>query len=124
MESKVHAALGDQFDRTIGSMDGLPDTVKTKESTIRAHTPVFGLSQTFIIQTYRQKEAGDTIFIEFVGADGSLRLVLPPVVSNVIARQRDALTGKVRSKTAKAQAQDRKARGVLPGFMRSKVRKS
>jgi hypothetical protein len=33
-----------------------------------------------------------------------------------IARQREALTGKPRSKAAKANALDRKARGIEPGF--------
>jgi len=35
---------------------------------------------------------------------------------DVIARQRDALSGKSRSKAAKANAMDRKARGIEPGF--------
>ena len=69
-----------------------------------------------IIQTYRQRDEGDTIFIEYIGVEGSLRLALPAVVSDVIARQRDALTGKSRSKAAKANAMDRKARGIEPKF--------
>lgn len=108
--------LGDIFDKTIRSLDGLPDVIKTNASTVRATTRVLELTQTFIVQTYRQKDEGDTILIEFIGADGSLRLALPPVVADTIARQRDALTTKSRQKAARAAAADRKARGIAPNF--------
>jgi hypothetical protein len=116
MDQAERKALGDVFDRTIRSMSGLPDVITTKATTVRSLSSVLELSQTFIVQTYRQKDEGDTIFIEYIGAEGSLRLALPPVVSDVIARQRDAITGKSRSKAAKANAMDRKARGIEPGF--------
>src|SRR4029077_10848051 len=114
MDQTERKALGDVFDRTIRSMNGLPDVITTKATTVRSLSSVLELSQTFIVQTYRQKDEGDTIFIEYIGFEGSLRLALPPVVSDVIARQRDALTDKSRSKAAKANAMDRKARGIQP----------
>jgi hypothetical protein len=116
MDQTERKALGDVFDRTIRSMNGLPDVITTKATTVRSLSSVLELSQTFIVQTYRQKDEGDTIFIEYIGAEGSLRLALPSAVSDVIARQREALTGKSRSKAAKANALDRKARGIEPGF--------
>jgi hypothetical protein len=93
MDQTERKVLGDIFDRTIRSMNGLPEVISTKATTVRALSSVLELSQTFIVQTYRQKEAGDTIFIEYIGVEGSLRLALLPVVSDVIARQRDAITG-------------------------------
>ena len=116
MDQTERKALGDVFDRTIRSMSGLPDVITTKATTVRTLSSVLELSQTFIVQTYRQRDEGDTIFIEYIGVEGSLRLALPSVVSDVIARQRDALSGKSRSKAAKASAMDRKARGIEPGF--------
>jgi hypothetical protein len=116
MEQTERKALGDVFDRTIRSMNGLPDLLPTKATTVRSLSSVLELSQTFIVQTYRQKDEGDTIFIEYIGAEGSLRLALPAAVSEVIARQGDSLTDKSRSKAAKANALDRKARGNEPGF--------
>ena len=110
--------LPDAFDRLLGSLHGLPDVTSTKMSTMRTVTPILGTSQMFIVQTYRQRERGDTIFLECVDKDGSVRLALPPSVSEAIARQRDALTGKVRVKIGKASAQARKDRGELPGFMK------
>jgi hypothetical protein len=77
-----------------------------------------GQSQLFIVQTYRQREQGDTIFLECVTNEGTVRIALPPQVANAIARQRNALTKITRSKTGKAIAQARKERGELPGFMK------
>lgn len=114
MSDDNRKALGDEFDRAIRALDGLPDVIRTKASTVRAITPLLSLSQTFIIQTFRQREKGDTIFIEYIGAEGSFRLALPAVVADTIARQRDALTGKSRSKAARQTAADRKAAGVTP----------
>ena len=110
----------DIFDRMLGALHGLPDVASVKPATIRAVTPMTGDSQVFIVQTFRQREVGDTIFLEFVTRDSTTRIAIPPGVADVIARQRDALTGKTRSKAAKATAQARKDRGELPGFMRRK----
>jgi hypothetical protein len=120
MDQPERKVLGDIFDRTIRSMNGLPNVISTKATTVRSLSSVLELSQTFIVQTYRQRDEGDTIFIEYIGVEGSLRLALPPVVSDVIARQRDALSDKSRSKAAKANALDRKARGIEPGFKKNR----
>jgi hypothetical protein len=117
------SAILDAFDRLLGSLHGLPDVTCTKPSTIRTVTPLLGTSQMFIVQTYRQRDKGDVIFLECVNKDGSMRIAIPAAVSDAIARQRDALTGKVRSKIGKATAQARKDRGELPGFMKGKARK-
>lgn len=115
-------ALPDEFDLTIGSLEGRPDVVHTKPTTIRATLPVVGKAQTFIIQTWRETERGDTILMEYVDGRGSRRIVIPPAVAEAIARQRDALTDKSRSKAAKRVAQERKDRGEVPGFLRGKRR--
>jgi hypothetical protein len=104
--------MPDNFDRLIGSLHGVPDVVSTQPSTVRALTPLTGRAETFIIQTFRHIEQGDRIFVERISEDGALRVVLPPAVANAIARQRDALRAKSRSKTAKRVADERKAAGV------------
>ncbi len=114
------SALGDSFDRTMRNLTGLPDVVSTKATTVRGFSKILDRSQTFIVQTFRQREEGDTIFLEYIGMEGSLRIALPPVVADAIARQYDALSGKSRSKAAKANAMDRKARGIEPGFKKVK----
>ena len=100
----------DAFDRAIGVLHGLPD-VSHSNVAVRRVVPLLGVGGTelYVVQTYRQKDQGDTIF-----------LVIPPQVSAVIARQREQLTAKTRSKAAKAVAQARKERGEVPAFLKSK----
>ena len=111
----------DVFDRTIGVLHGLPDVTHTKVAVTRV-VPLLGVggTQLYIVQTYRQKEQGDTIFLKHVSETGTVRLVIPPQVSAVIARQREQLTAKTRSKAAKAVAQARKERGEIPAFLKSR----
>lgn len=108
--------LIDPYDRILGNLDGLNDVTHTRPTTIATLTPIVGFAQTFIVQTYRQRERGDHVFLQYIDAAGSKRIVIPPEVADAIARQREALTGKVRSKVARAIAQDREARGIVSGF--------
>lgn len=119
----------DEYDRLWGSFEGLPDVTATKPTTVRTSVPLLGQTQTWIVATVRQRDvrgdytkAQDTIFLETVSKAGSLRIALPPRVADAIARQRDALTARARSKAAKAVAADRKARGLAPGFMKGRGR--
>lgn len=111
-----------KFDRLMGSLTDLNETVRSAE-TVTRDTPLFGVGEgttTYITQTIRQKDVGDFIFVEVVSEEGTVRLVLPPKVSSVIARQRDSLASKNRSRSAKASAQERMARGEVPGFARGR----
>jgi hypothetical protein len=108
------------YDKQLSALKGLPDCVEVRPTTMRVVAPLIGASQTFIVQTVRQAEKGDHVFLEVVDATGTVRIVLPPQVANAIARQRESLTTRVRSKVAKRVAQERKDRGELPGFMRPK----
>jgi|ERR1043165_716546 hypothetical protein len=110
----------DKFDRVMGALANLPDVAHTKPSTIAVVSPLIGEAQTFIVQTYRQRDEGDHIFLQYVDAEGSKRISIPPAVADAIARQRDALTTKVRKRVAKEQAQARKARGEVPAFLKVK----
>lgn len=105
-----------KYDRTRGALEGVAQF--TKPSTIKAVEVVTGKAETFIVETARQDEIGDTVFVEAMDEQGVVRLALPPRVANAIARQRAALTARSRSRKAKANAQARKDRGELPGFMK------
>lgn len=109
----------DKFDRLHGSLASLPDVSSVKPPTVVSSTPLIGATQTFIIQTMRQKERGDWVFVQYVDDQGAVRLVIPPEAADAIARQRDSLTSKSRKRAAKARAQADKAAGKVPGFMRS-----
>jgi len=106
----------DPFDLAMGNLDGLPDVTQTRAVTIRTVTPVVGLTQTFIIQTFRQRDIGDTIFIEHISPSGTSRIVLGPKVADTISRQRDSLTTVVRRKVGKATMAERMAGGWKPDF--------
>lgn len=114
------SSVNTAYDRCLGKMIGLPDTLATAPTTIRAVVPLSGESQTFIIQTFRQREEGDTVFLEFVAADVATRIMLPPDVTRCLARHRDTLTDRARRKAARAAAADRKARGIRPAFLKPK----
>lgn len=112
----------DAFDRALGEISGLPDVTSSREATITVTSIVE--SSTFIVQTFRQRDVGDRLFVQRIDKHGSVRMFFPPRVVDAIARQRDALTGKTRSKAAKTVAADRKAAGIEPThLLRPDVRK-
>lgn len=133
------SAMPDEYDRLYAALDGLPDVVQTQSATIHV-VPPFGVggSTMYSVRTVRQRDVHvnkkgdeigrgrDTVFLIVVGAGAiATRLALPPAVCDAIARQRDALTARTRSKIARASAEARKARGEVPGFMRGrKARKA
>lgn len=122
LEDRVSGTV-DNFDRLMGSLHGLPDGACTDPSTIQV-VPTLGVGgvETFIVQTYRQRDIGDNIFLQHISPSGTTRLVIPPKVADAIARQRDRLTTKVRSKAGKRTADARKAAGILPGFMKGRAK--
>lgn len=108
------------FDRALGNLHGLPDVISTRPAPLRV-VPPFGIgSHLYSIQTFRQRDEGDYIFLEHVSDNGTERLVIPPAVADAIARQRDQLTAKSRSRAGKRRAEEMKERGIAPGFMRRK----
>lgn len=106
----------DNFDRSIGGLTGLPDVLHSKPSTIQV-VPAFGIGATmYTVQTFRQKEVGDTIFLQQLSKDGAIRIILPAKVADTIARQREQLSKRSRSKAMKASMEDRMANGWKPNF--------
>ena len=86
----------DHFDRLIGTIDGLPDITKSRPSTVTTVLPMIGLSQTFVIQTYKDADEGYYIFLQMVDAEGRARIALPPKVAAAIYRQQEALVKRSR----------------------------
>ena len=115
--------LGDEFDHSSRTLRGLPDVISTKPSTVTVLSPVLDRSQTWICETFRQTEKGDTIFLQHIGAGGSMRIVIPPGVADLIARQRDALATKNRRKGARRAYETRGAAGDDPAESLRRKRK-
>ena len=110
-----------KYDRSRAQLQGV--SMFTKPSTIKHVDFITGKSETFVVETCRREDLGDYIFIESVSETGVVRLALPPKVANAIANQRDSLTKRRRSATAKRIAKERMDRGELPGFMKAKKAK-
>jgi len=105
-----------KFDKAVGGLlDG--NSLRTKPTTMEEVEKTTGEAETFIIQTVRTEE-GDSIIIKFVDVDGVKRIILPPKVSNCIARQKDSLTARARTNSSRARAKAMKESGQLPGFMK------
>jgi len=119
MDEERSAAMPDHFDYVLGQLEGFPHT---KQSTVTDVPPLgVGGSRTFIVQTFRVKDHGDTVFLQAVGAkDMVLRLVIPAKISTLIAKQREALNARSRRVGARAAAATRKKLGIKPGFLKGK----
>jgi hypothetical protein len=112
--------MPDAFDLRRDALLKQPAITETRPSVHRVSEPVLGTTRTFIVQTVRQPEVGDTIFLECFGRGMQARLVLPPKVAETIARQRDALGTAVRRRQGQRIAADLKARGERPAFLTKK----
>jgi hypothetical protein len=124
--SEQNSAMPDAFDRLRGLLTGLPNVLQTQPSTIMVSTPLLGTTDTYIVETFRQREEPtddgkqaappkDTIFLIAIRPNVQpIRLPIPWEVANAIARQRDALTTRTRKAGARKAAATRKARGVVP----------
>jgi hypothetical protein len=110
MSSEHSGPRADHYDRLIGSLTGLPDVLESRPSTVTTTVPMLGLSQTFVVQTFKQRELGFTIFIQQVDAEGKIRLVLPPRVALAIFRQVDSLMKRSKKKAAQQALETRRSR--------------
>ena len=113
--------MPDTFDRLLGQLQGLPETTQAKPATIQVLPPLgVGGTQAYIVQTIRQRDLGDFTFIQYVNNEGAQRMILPPEVTALVNRQRDAISARNRRKGARQAAVTRKERGIEPGFLKHK----
>ena len=111
----------DPFDRLLSDMLGLPNGASSGPSVVQA-IDFYGNATSFMVQSVRTEEQV-AVFITVVNAQGSQRFVLPRNVLDMIDRQRASLTYQVRRRHGRRVAEERKAAGHLPGFMKGKRRK-
>lgn len=118
-ERKVTASLpSDPFDKLLSRLIGLPNGAHTQPTVVQA-MDFYGNTTSFMIQTVRTDE-GVTAFVTQVNAQGSVRTILPASVLAVIDRQRGSITTKLRRRHGRRLAEERKAAGIQPGFMRKR----
>lgn len=106
------------FDALLSRSIGLPNGAHTQPSVVQ-HIDFYGNTTSYMIQTVRTDE-GVTSFVTQVDANGSQRYVLPSSVLGTIDRQRDSLTTKIRRRHGRRIAEERRARGEQPGFMKKR----
>lgn len=108
----------DAYDRAYGQMQGFAHT--RPATIIQSQVMGIGGVRSYMVETFRVPEMGDTVFVQITGPEGLQRVHLPPSVTNAIARQRDALSTQSRVKAGRARAAADKAAGKVPGFLRHK----
>lgn len=116
--------LGDDYDKMMRALDGLPDVVVSRPATVNVRALVLGNAQQWIIVTARQKERGEFIFVSYVDANGGRRYVIPPEVVEAMLRQRDSITKKNRRKGARQAVETKVAAGVDPAAALKRHRRS
>lgn len=112
----------DPFDKLLSSLIGLPNGAHTSPTVVQ-HIDFYGHGTSYIVQTVRTEDGGATAFVTMVNAQGSVRSILPQSVLAVIDRQRDSITTKLRRRHGRRIAEERKAAGLQPGFMKKKGKK-
>ncbi len=113
-ESREGGQKIDRFERILWTVRKMPFIVHSNEITQTIVSEDSIGADTFIVQTFRQKDIGDTIFFTHIHGDHATRIVIPPRIADTIARQRAGLETKSRRKAAKAIAADRASRGIKP----------
>ena len=116
-EHKVTEHLpSDEFDKLLSRLIGLPNGAHTQPAVVQA-IDFYGHTTSFMIQTVKTDE-GVTSFVTQVNANGSVRYILTQNVLATIDRQRAALITKIRRRHGRRIAEERKAAGIQPGFMK------
>ena len=93
----------DEYDRLQHDYSGLPGGSKTTPAIVQVIplSPLAGVAE-WTVQTIRAADVGDLVFLNRMGAQ-PMRIVLPAKVTAMIARQREALTSKARSRAARGR---------------------
>jgi hypothetical protein len=109
----------DSFNRNFDALVGHPGGAHTQPAVVK-DTDFYGNSTDYIVQTVKW-EGGETVFLTIVGVEGHQRIILPPKVLAVVARQKDSVQTQVRRRHGKRLAAERKAAGIAPAFLKKAV---
>lgn len=128
MSTRIPEYQIDSYDRALGDVVATSGALAAKMFVKDTIAPITGQALTYMVQTYRVMKAKDGdeqesrpefwMFVKFIEGNKAIKIALPPVVCDAIARQREALTGKARKKAAKRGAATRKALGIVPNFQK------
>jgi hypothetical protein len=102
----------DLFSTLRRSMDDNPGAIGSASTVPVAD--FYGNRETWIVETFRI-DGAEVVFLERSSAQGGLRLVLPKEVAAALARQRDQITTRSRSKAAKRAVDTKREKGIAVG---------
>jgi len=86
----------------------------SSQSTIDSQD-IYGNASTWIVETYRDEEGRERVFVQLNNAQGGQRWVLPPEVTAALARHRDQLSAKGKRRQGHRLIALRKGRGDVLG---------
>lgn len=121
-DSSEYAASGllpaDEYSLKREQLSGLSTVSKSQVET----KDFYGNAQTWLIETHRMPDGATVGFLQRITQDRNgpraMREVLPVPVMRALLRHDDLLTGKARSRAAKRAAETRKAKGIVPAFVK------
>jgi hypothetical protein len=103
----------DLFSRTQRQLRDNPGALSSA-STINA-TDFYGNTETWVVETFRQEDGRELVFIQRNSSTGGERWVLPVEVTAALARHRDQLAARVRRRAGHRLVAQRKERGDVLG---------
>ena len=106
----------DPFDSALERLTGLPGGAHVQPVVVQTRD-FYGHSTSWLVQVVKTDE-GDNVFLQSVSASGQARIVIPARVLQTIDRQRATVSTKVRRRHGRRLAEERKARGEQPGFLK------
>lgn len=102
----------DTFSRLLRQAGDNP--AASRASSTVSLTDFYGNTEIWVVETFRA-DGADPVFMTRSAADGSMRLVLPPQITAVLARQRDQVIASARRRQARDTMELRRRRGDVLG---------
>jgi hypothetical protein len=102
----------DLFSTLRRSMDDHPGAIGSS-STV-AVADFYGNRETWFVETFRV-DGHELVFLERSAASGGSRMVLPKEVAAALARHRDQITTRARSKAAQRAVDTKREKGIAVG---------
>jgi hypothetical protein len=99
----------DEYSTTLRDWQNNPTSVE--KTSIVDMVDFYGNAVTWTVRTLRS-EGRDIVFLQRIDSHGGARWVLPPEVTDAIARQRDGIVTVMNKRRAHAAAATRKAKKV------------
>jgi hypothetical protein len=86
----------------------------SSQSTIQTQD-FYGNAATWVLETYRDGDGREKVFVQKIDELGGARLVLPPEVTAALARHRDQLAARAKRRQGHRLVAQRKERGDVLG---------